>query len=133
MNQERRDKMLIQVKLWLPNNGQLDEELYTQLLKAALDRTIDSTLNFLNFHCDDVVPRRLESLIVAMCVQMIKSNNLLNVSDDNGGGGVVSSLTEGDTSISFVNPSEAYAAIQTANPVTSNFLAELYNYRKLPR
>lgn len=125
--------MLIQVKLWLPNNGQLDEELYTQLLKAALDRTIDSTLNFLNFHCDDVVPRRLESLIVAMCVQMIKSNNLLNVSDDNGGGGVVSSLTEGDTSISFVNPSEAYAAIQTANPVTSNFLAELYNYRKLPR
>lgn len=133
MDQERRDKMLIQVKLWLPNNGQLDEELYTQLLKAALDRTIDSTLNFLNFHCDDVVPRRLESLIVAMCVQMIKSNNLLNVSDDNGGGGVVSSLTEGDTSISFVNPSEAYAAIQTANPVTSNFLAELYNYRKLPR
>ena len=133
MNQERRDKMLIQVKLWLPNNGQLDEELYTQLLKAALDRTIDSTLNFLNFHCDDVVPRRLESLIVAMCVQMIKSNNLLNVSNDNGGGGVVSSLTEGDTSISFVNPSEAYAAIQTANPVTSNFLAELYNYRKLPR
>lgn len=133
MDQERRDKMLIQVKLWLPNNGQLDEELYTKLLKAALDRTIDSTLNFLNFHCDDVVPRRLESLIVAMCVQMIKSNNLLNVSDDNGGGGVVSSLTEGDTSISFVNPSEAYAAIQTANPVTSNFLAELYNYRKLPR
>lgn len=133
MDQERRDKMLIQVKLWLPNNGQLDEELYTKLLKAALDRTIDSTLNFLNFHCDDVVPRRLESLIVAMCVQMIKSNNLLNVSDYNGGGGVVSSLTEGDTSISFVNPSEAYAAIQTANPVTSNFLAELYNYRKLPR
>ena len=135
MDETRREKLLAQLKKWLPQPAELDEELYNAILDASLGRTIDSTLNFLNYRCCDVLPTRLESLIVAMCVQMIKSNNFLSVGQHGApaGGGTVASLSEGETSISFVNPSEVYTAIQATNPVTSDFLGELYNFRKLPK
>ena len=132
MDETRREKLLAQLKTWLPQPVKLDEGLYNAILDASLGRTIDSTLNFLNYRCD-VLPTRLESLIVAMCVQMIKSNNFLSVGHNPAGGGTVASLSEGETSISFVNPSEVYTAIQASNPVTSDFLGELYNFRKLPK
>ena len=133
MDETRREKLLAQLKTWLPQPVKLDEGLYNAILDASLGRTIDSTLNFLNYRCCDVLPTRLESLIVAMCVQMIKSNNFLSVGQNPAGGGTVASLSEGETSISFVNPSEVYTAIQASNPVTSDFLGELYNFRKLPK
>ena len=133
MDETRREKLLAQLKTWLPQPVKLDEGLYNAILDASLGRTIDSTLNFLNYRCCDVLPTRLESLIVAMCVQMIKSNNFLSVGHNPAGGGTVASLSEGETSISFVNPSEVYTAIQASNPVTSDFLGELYNFRKLPK
>ena len=133
MDETRREKLLAQLKTWLPQPVELDEGLYNAILDASLGRTIDSTLNFLNYRCCDVLPTRLESLIVAMCVQMIKSNNFLSVGQNPAGGGTVASFSEGETSISFVNPSEVYTAIQASNPVTSDFLGELYNFRKLPK
>ena len=132
MDETRREKLLAQLKTWLPQPAELDEGLYNAILDASLGRTIDSTLNFLNYRCCDVLPTRLESLIVAMCVQMVKSNGFLNVGQDNAAGGAVTALTEGDTSISFADPSQVYAAIQTSNPVTSDYVGELYNFRKLP-
>ena len=131
MDNKQRERLLDQVKMWLPQPEQLDETVYNTLVGAALDRTIDSTLNFLNYVCEPL-PNRLESLVVAMCVQMVKSNGFLNVGQDNAAGGAVTALTEGDTSISFADPSQVYAAIQTSNPVTSDYVGELYNFRKLP-
>lgn len=132
MDEQRRETLLEKLKVWLPNTAGLDEAVYNELLTAALGRTIDSTLNFLNYTSVDVLPQRLDSLVVAMCVQFIKSNGFLSVNQDSAGGGVVTSLTEGDTSISFANPSQVYAAIQASNPITSDYLGELYNFRKLP-
>lgn len=131
MDDKQRERLLDQVKIFLPQPEQLDETVYNTLVGAALDRTIDSTLNFLNYVCEPL-PNRLESLVVAMCVQMVKSNGFLNVGQDNAAGGAVTALTEGDTSISFASPSQVYAAIQTSNPVTSDYVGELYNFRKLP-
>lgn len=133
MDETQHDRLLTQLKTWAPKPTELDGDLYDALVDAALARTLDATLNFLNYEDGEDLPPRLESLVVAMCTQLIKTNNVLQVGHDEDGGKVVSSLTEGDTSISFVDPSAAYAAIQAANPITIDYLGELYNFRKLPQ
>lgn len=126
------DELLEQVHVWLSKPDGLDEEVYENILDLALKRVIQSVRNYLNLIEDDKLPYQLNYTVVAMTAQLIDSYGWLSQDEAGQAGSGVQSLTEGDTSITFKSASEIYAALQSANPVTSAYISELNNFRKLP-
>ncbi|WP_143437549.1 hypothetical protein [Lactobacillus gallinarum] len=104
--------------------------------KARYDRILDFTLrkvlkdvsNYCNIPVDEL-PGELDETIVALSAQVINTHQWLTPLEDQNNN--VASLNEGDTSVSFKDPSEVYATLQSVNTLTDNYLAILNNFRKV--
>ena len=77
------------------------------------------------------IPEALDMTIISMCTQFINTHELLTPIEDRNNG--VTSLSEGDVSVSFKTPADVYTTIQSANPITDNFLAQLNSFRRVQR
>ena len=69
--------------------------------------------------------------IISMCVQVIDTHELLTPVDDRNDG--VTSLSEGDVSVSFKTPADVYSTLQAVNSITDNFVAQLNQFRRVQR
>lgn len=103
---------------------------YDTIMGFALDKVTNDVANYTHIAIQEL-PEGLDMTIISMCQQFIETHQLLVPADDKIGN--VASLSEGDTSVTFKTPAEAYALIQSVNTVTDNFVAQLNGFRVVLR
>ncbi|WEV40355.1 hypothetical protein [Lactobacillus sp. ESL0681] len=117
---------LAKVKLLISNDE--NNPSYEAIVKFTLEKAINDVANYCNTPIDKL-PEELSSTIVSLTVQLLETHGWLNgqQSDRN-----VSSISEGDVSVTFKQPSEVYKDLQTVNAVSDDYRAILNHYRRLP-
>ncbi|WP_313845680.1 head-tail connector protein [Levilactobacillus namurensis] len=120
----RRDKLLKQLALLNPDDGSNPD--HTAVVELALDKVVSDVANYTHLNILDL-PEGLDPTIVALTQQFLATHELLTPAADRGGN--VKSISEGDTSVTFKSPSEAYLELQSANTVTDAYLAQLNVFR----
>lgn len=104
------------------------KDRYDKILDFTLRKVLNDVSNYCNIPVDEL-PGELDETIVALSVQVINTHQWLTPLEDQANN--VASLNEGDTSVSFKDPSEVYATLQSVNTLTDNYLAILNNFRKV--
>lgn len=123
----RKDRILADLAIWVSGD---DSESYSNVAKLVVDKVVNDVSNYI--HCEvSEIPEALDMTIISMCTQFINTHELLTPIEDRNNG--VMSLSEGDVSVSFKTPADIYTTIQSANPITDNFLAQLNNFRRVQR
>ena len=126
MAHPRYDGLLAKVTQLSPKADEQTATDYAAITGFALDKVLDDVANYTHIPMDEL-PGELDTTIVAMTLNAIAEYGLLGaVSGDSG---PVSSISEGDASMSFVSPLEAYTTLAGANTLTSNYLATLNTFR----
>lgn len=118
----RRAELLTQLKSILPEASKEDKQA---VVDWCIDRASDAVAIYTNISMQDL-PEALDSSIVGMAMQLLATHDWLGDGSDG-----VQSISEGDVSVSFKSPAEIYAEIQTANPITENYLLLLNMFRVL--
>lgn len=124
----REDTLLTKLRTLVPNS--LDNEAYKQVTEFALDKTVNDVSNYTHILIKDL-PEQLDTTILSMCYQLMFTHELLAPNDQTSG--KVSSIAEGDTSVSFKSPGEVFANLQTVNSVTDDYVAQLNSFRVVLR
>lgn len=124
----REDTLLEKLKTLVPNN--LGNSAYDSTIEFALDKTVNDVSNYIHIAVLDL-PEQLDTTILSMCYQLMFTHELLAPNDQ--GGGTVSSISEGDTSVSFKTPGEVFATLQTVNSVTDDYVSQLNSFRVVLR
>jgi len=123
----RKDSIKSKLAIWVSGD---DSESYSRITNLVVDKVVNDVSNYI--HCDvSEIPEALDMTIISMCTQFINTHELLTPIEDRNNG--VTSLSEGDVSVSFKTPADVYTTIQSANPITDNFLAQLNNFRRVQR
>ena len=92
------------------------------ILQFVIDKTTDMILNY----CRIVeLPKQLENVMLNMCVDMYRAENL----GQGNAQGAVTGITEGDVSVSF--GSSAIAAGDPGITFLRNYTAQLDRFRKV--
>lgn len=126
MAHPRKDGLLAKVMQLSPKADGQDIADYTAITEFALDKVIDDVANYTHIPQDEL-PGELDTTIVSMTLNAIAEHGLLGaVSSDSG---PVSSISEGDASMSFVSPLDAYKTLASGTTLTSNYLAALNAFR----
>ena len=130
MAHPRMQKLLDKVRtLSAKADGQKDEE-YQAITEFTMQKVVDDVANYTHVPIEEL-PEALDTTIVALALNAIAELGLLNaVSDDDA---AVASLSEGDTSVSFVSPLAAYQALSGANTITTDYQAKLNTFRVVKR
>jgi hypothetical protein len=123
----RKDKIVAKLAILVPDNGNED---YSSIIDFVVDKVVSDVSNYIHFSIDSI-PEELDMTVVSMCMQLLDTHELLKPVDDRNDG--VSSLSEGDVSVSFKTPAEAYSTLQTVNSITDNFVAQLNSFRRVKR
>lgn len=116
----RRAELLAQLKAILPEASKEDKQA---VVGWCIDRASDAVAIYTNIPMQEL-PEALDSSIVGMAMQLLATHGWLG--DGNDG---VQSISEGDVSVSFKSTAEIFSEIQTANPITENYLLLLNQYR----
>lgn len=123
----RKDEVIANLTVWLSISV---DKNYSSIVGLVVDKVINDISNYI--HCDvSEIPEELDMTIVSMCTQFINTHELLKSVEDRNDG--VTSLSEGDISVSFKTPADIYTTIQSVNTITDNFVAQLNNFRRVQR
>ncbi|MCY9807463.1 hypothetical protein OXT66_07940 [Lentilactobacillus senioris] len=125
---ERFESLLEQLQLLSPKTD--DNPNYEAILKYVLEKVVRDVANYVHIPVNEL-PEELDSTIVSMVLTMINTHQLFVPVEEQVGN--VSSLTEGDTSISFKTPAEAYLTLQSVNSITDDYVTQLNQFRKVKR
>lgn len=123
----RKDKIVAKMAILVPDNGNED---YSSIIDFVVDKVVSDVSNYIHFSIDSI-PEELDMTVVSMCMQLLDTHELLKPVDDRNDG--VSSLSEGDVSVSFKTPAEVYSTLQTVNSITDNFVVQLNSFRRVKR
>lgn len=123
----RKDEITANLSVWLPASNDKD---YSNIVSLVVDKVVNDISNYI--HCDiSEIPEELDMTILSMCTQFINTHELLTPIEDRNDG--VTSLSEGDISVSFKTPADIYTTIQSVNTITDNFVAQLNSFRRVQR
>ena len=126
MADDRRADLLKKVTTLATTPEDMSQEAATATLSFALDKVIDDVCAYT--HIDwEKLPTPLNTTLVSMVLHAVAELGLL--ASINGESGQVSSLSEGDESVSFLSPLDALDKLSGANTVTGDFLRVLNTYR----
>lgn len=123
----RKNKIITKLAILVPDNGNED---YSSIIDFVVDKVVSDVSNYIHFSIDSI-PEELDMTVVSMCMQLLDTHELLKSVDDRNDG--VSSLSEGDISVSFKTPAEVYSTLQSVNSITDNFVAQLNSFRRVKR
>lgn len=124
----RYEDLLKQMKLLSPNMD--NNENYDSIMNYVLDKVIRDVGNYVHIPIDEL-PEDLDSTIISMAFTMLVTHQFLVPVDEQSGN--VSSLSEGDTSITFKTVGEIYQTLQTVNSITDDYVTQLNQFRKVKR
>lgn len=127
MNDERKQNIKNKISLVLPQPEELDTENYQAILDMVLDKVVTDVAVYINYPIKEI-PEELDSTIISLAIQFIDTHNFLKPVEDRSN---VSSLSEGDASISFALPSEVYKTLQDSNVITENYFYILNSFRRV--
>ncbi len=116
----RKEKLMELLNKLLPEAKEQEA-----ILDFAFDKVVDDVSNYTHLDIEQL-PEKLDNTIVSMVIGVMNEFKL-----NESAGSEVSSLTEGDTSISFVSPVEAYQKLSSVNTVTSDYYLMLNQFRVL--
>lgn len=128
MKHPRENELSEKLKQLVPNS--LNNDGYELVIAFSLEKTVNDVANYTHIPIPEL-PEELDTTIVSMCYQLMFTHELLSPNDQ--GGGDVSSIKEGDTTVSFKTPGEIFATLQTVNSVSDNFIAQLNSFRRVQR
>ncbi|GEO64461.1 hypothetical protein [Companilactobacillus nantensis] len=123
----RKDEITTKLAVLVPKN---DNENYSSVVGFVVDKVVGDVSNYVHIPIDSI-PEELDMTIISMCIQMIDTHELLTPVDDRNDG--VTSLSEGDISVSFKTPADVYSTLQSVNSITDNFIAQLNSFRRIQR
>lgn len=124
----RYNDLLVKLKQLLPNSD--ENPNYEFVTDYALTKTINDVSNYCHVSVEKL-PEELDMTIIGMVVQVINTHQWLVPADQQSGN--VSSLSEGDASVSFRSPAEVYQQLQSLNTVTDNYVSILNSFRRIQR
>ncbi|MDF7683408.1 hypothetical protein PT287_07825 [Lactobacillus sp. ESL0679] len=120
------DDVVKKTKLLLPNSDN------NPSYDSTVDFTIEKAVNDVSTYCNtpiDELPAELCSTIVSLAVQLLDTHGWLNSQQDDSN---VGSITEGDVSVTFKQPSEVYKDLQVVNAISDDYRSILNRFRRLP-
>lgn len=120
----RHEEMLDKIKHLIPNND--ENPNYDYIVDYVLCKAIDDVANYCNIPVVDL-PEELDNTIISMTMQLINSHGWLEPENS----GNVTSLSEGDASVTFKSPAAIYQELQTINTISDNYVQILNNFRRL--
>ena len=123
----RKKSIADKIAVLVPNDN---NENYLDVIDFVVDKVTTDVSNYTHIAIDSI-PEGLDMTIVSMSLQLINTHELLNPVEDRNDG--VTSLSEGDISVSFKTPAEVYSTLQSVNSVTDNFVAQLNTFRRVQR
>ncbi|MFH5812080.1 hypothetical protein [Companilactobacillus sp. FL22-1] len=123
----RKDNIIAKLAILVPDNGNKD---YSSIIDFVVDKVVSDVSNYIHIPIDST-PEELDMTIASMCAQVIDTHEFLVPVEDRNDG--VTSLSEGDVSVSFKTPAEVYSTLQSVNPITDNFIAQLNSLRRIQR
>ncbi|WP_127849717.1 hypothetical protein [Lacticaseibacillus hulanensis] len=127
MAHPRMTGLLAKVRQLSPKPDDQDAEEYQAITEFALDKTIDDVANYCHIAIADL-PAELDTTIVAMTLNAITEMGLLQEVSA-GEDGPVTSLSEGDTSVSFLSPTDAYKTLAAGSTITTDYKGKLNSFR----
>lgn len=117
---------IVQEVLENPKVNKLSDE-EKQALKPTIERYVRRTILQIKAHCNrDNLPEALEEVVVMITEDMLKADKVIDEESE------VSSVSRGDTSISYRDPKSAY---QQSISFMKNYECQLVHFKKmkLPR
>jgi hypothetical protein len=126
----RYDEILEKLKALSPKQEGQSEEEYQLIIDFTLNKVFDDVSVYVHIPVD-VLPEQIDNTIISLCLTAIAENGLLSVI--NGDGGDVTNVSEGDTSVTFMNPLTAYTTLNSGTTITSNSLVVLNSFRTVAR
>jgi len=123
----RKEAITTKIAVLIPKDG---NENYSSIIDFVVNKVVGDVSNYIHIPIDSI-PEELDMTIISMCVQIIETHELLTPVEDRNDG--VTSLSEGDVSVSFKTPAEVYSTLQSVNSVTDNFIVQLNNFRRIQR
>lgn len=126
MDAERLKIITEEIELLLPENSDQSKEDLDKIIGFVLKKVINDIVSYTHLTRDDL-PEELDTTIVGMALTVIAEIGILRAA--NGDNGDVKSISEGDTSVSFMTSQEAYKSISATNTITSDYRSILNNYR----
>ncbi|WP_125607272.1 head-tail connector protein [Lapidilactobacillus bayanensis] len=126
MDAERLKIITEEIELLLPENSDQSKEDLDKIIGFVIKKVINDIVSYTHLTRDDL-PEELDTTIVGMALTVIAEIGILRAA--NGDDGDVKSISEGDTSVSFMTFQEAYKSISATNTITSDYRSILNNYR----
>lgn len=124
----RYAELIERLKLLQPNDA--DNPSYNNVLDFALEKVVNDVANYTHLPILEL-PAELDMTIISMVSQLIDTHQLLTAVEDKVGD--VKSLSEGDTSVTFQTPAEAYSVVQSVNGITDDYRSQLNSFRVVKR
>ncbi|WEV51670.1 hypothetical protein OZX69_02960 [Lactobacillus sp. ESL0731] len=125
-NYSKYDDVVKKTKLLLPNSD--NNPSYENVVDFTVEKAINDVANYCNTPIDEL-PAELCSTIVSLTVQLLDTHGWLNREQNDSN---VGSITEGDVSVTFKQPSEVYKDLQVVNAISDDFRSILNRFRRLP-
>lgn len=123
----RKEKITTKLAVLVPDNG---DKNYSSIIDFVVDKVVSDISNYIHISIDSI-PEELDSTIISMVIQVLNTHEFLKPIDDRNDG--VTSISEGDVSVSFKTPADVYSTLQSVNSITDNFMAQLNSFRRVQR
>lgn len=116
------------LKQLMPDDQENPNPNYDLILDFTLNKVFNDVSIYTNIPVKKL-PKKLKATIISLTMQLVDTYQLLTPEDQQTSN--ISSLTEGDTSVTFKSLSEIYSELQSANTITSNYVNVLNSFRRI--
>jgi hypothetical protein len=130
MTYPRLDTLRSNLKTLNPMHPGYEEGVYNLLIAMVADKVINDAAAFMNRDVEEI-PEALDSTILLKAASWLSDSGVLKTVDEQSAGGPVSSIAEGDTTVSFAVTADPITALNGANFLDDDFKRTLRRYRKV--
>ncbi|UQS85859.1 hypothetical protein MOO46_07665 (plasmid) [Apilactobacillus apisilvae] len=121
-----KDFILSKIKLFVPNDS--NNPNYDSAIEYVVDKVMQDIANYTHIPLKEL-PDGLKYTAVGMSVDLINSTEMLVPQAERNNG--ISSVTEGDESVTFKSIAEDISLVNQTNSVTKDYYYQLNSYRRL--
>jgi hypothetical protein len=124
----RKVEVLARAKIFYPKPDDQDSAQYNAVMDLILDKVINDVCNYTHILINELPPE-LDLVLIGMMGTVINEHALLAplASNDK----TMASVSEGDTSITFRDPSAVISTLASVDTVNNNYRAQLNSFRRV--
>lgn len=124
----RKTEVLVRAKIFYPKPDSQDQAQYDAVMDLILDKVINDVCNYTHIPITELPPD-LDLVLIGMMGTVINERALLAPIGTNGK--AMASVSEGDTSITFRDPSAVISTLASVDTVNNNYRAQLNSFRRV--